>query len=59
MLGGAAALSRDGRRVLLDAGKIGHYISRSEPVDRVILVVDATSWRILSENPIGGGVTAL
>lgn len=60
VLGRAAALSRDGRRVLVDAGKIGPYASRSEPVERVILVVDAANGRILSENAIGvAGVAAL
>lgn len=59
VLGGATALSRDGRRVLLDAGKIGPYASRNEPAERVILVMDAASGRILSENTSGGGVLAL
>lgn len=53
VLGGGIALSRDGRRVLLDAGKIGPYASRSEPVERVLLVFDANDGRILSESPIG------
>ena len=53
VLGSAVALSRDGRRALLDAGKIGPYASRSEPAARVILVVDTGSGRILSETPIG------
>jgi len=53
VLGAGVALSRDGRRVLLDAGKIGRYDSRNEPTDRVILVVDASRGRILSENPLG------
>ena len=54
VLGGAAALSRDGCRVLLEAGKIGRFASRSEPTDRVVLVVDANSGRVLSEHPITG-----
>ena len=59
VLGGPIALSRDGRRVLLDAGKIGRD-SRSEPSERVILVVDARSGSILSEDPLGAsGVAAL
>ncbi len=59
-LGERVALSRDGRRVLLEAGKIGRFASRSEPVDRVVLVVDADSGRILSEHSIGlAGVVAL
>ncbi|MEQ1918166.1 MAG: hypothetical protein ABL955_03125, partial [Elusimicrobiota bacterium] len=60
VLGGATALSRDGRRVLLDAGKLGPYDSRSEPVERVILIVDTANGRILSESPLGAaGVVAL
>ena len=60
VLGGAIALSRDGRHVLLDAGKVGRFASRTEPVERVILVVDADNGRILSENPIGpAGAVAL
>jgi len=59
VLGGPTALSRDGRRVLLDAGKIGGD-SRTEPRERVVLVVDARTGRILSEEPLGGsGVAAL
>jgi len=60
VLGGAVAFSRDGRRVLLDAGKLGPYDSRSEPAERVILIVDTANGRILSENPLGvAGVVAL
>lgn len=60
VLGGAAALSRDGRRVLLDAGKVGPYASRNEPVERVLLVVEAAGGRILTESPLGvAGVVAL
>lgn len=60
VLGGAVALTRDGRRVLLDAGKLGPYASRAEPAERTLLIVDADSGRILSENPLGpGGVAAL
>ena len=61
VLGGASALSRDGRRVLLDAGKISpQAASRSEPAERVILIVDADSGRLISENPVGvAGVAAL
>ncbi|MBI4061432.1 MAG: hypothetical protein HY403_08390 [Elusimicrobia bacterium] len=60
VLGGGAALSRDGRRVLLDAGKVGPYASRSEPAGRVILAVGTDDGRILSETPIGsGGAAAL
>lgn len=60
VLGGATALSRDGRLVFLDAGKLGAYASRNEPVDRVLLVVDAADGRIVSENPLGfAGVVAL
>lgn len=60
-LGGELALSRDGRRVLLDAGKIGPLAaSRSEPTDRVVVVVDANDGRILNEHAVGdAGVTAL
>lgn len=58
VLGGGAALSRDGRRVLLDAGKLGPYASRTEPAERVVLVVDADSGRVLSEDPTGPGGTA-
>mgnify|MGYP001581860733 CR=1 FL=1 len=53
VLGGGLALSRDGRRVLLEAGKVG-LGTRDEPDDRVILVVDADDGRILSETPVGG-----
>lgn len=60
VLGGGLALARDGRRVLLDAGKLGPYSSRNEPSDRVILVVEAGSGRILSESPLGvDGAAAL
>jgi hypothetical protein len=60
VLGGPVALSRDGRRVLLDAGKLGRYDSRTEPADRALLVVDAFTGRILSEEPLGAaGVVAL
>lgn len=59
VLGGGLALSRDGRRVLLEAGKVG-LGTRDEPDDRVILVVDADDGRILSETPGGAaGVAAL
>ena len=58
VLGDRLALSRDGKRVLLDAGKIGRYDSRSEPTDRVVLVANADDGRILSEAPIGSGGTA-
>lgn len=56
VLGERLALSRDGRRVLLDAAKIGPYDSRTEPTERVLLVVDADGGRILSEEAIGGAV---
>ena len=60
VLGGATALSRDGRLVFLDAGKLGAYASRNEPVERVLLVVNPADGRIVSENPIGvAGVVAL
>lgn len=61
VLGGRLALSRDGRRVLLDAGKIAaDAVSRNEPSERVVLVADADDGRILSENPIGvSGAAAL
>ncbi len=61
VLGGEIALSRDGRRVLLDAGKLSpSAASRSEPAERVILVVDAEDGRILNEHPVGvAGVAAL
>lgn len=61
VLGGSTALTRDGRRVLIAAGKVGPLdASRSEPAERVILVVDADDGRILSENPVGvAGVAAL
>lgn len=60
VLGAATALSRDGRRAFLDAGKIGPYASRSEPVERVILTVDIASGRVLSETPVGvASVSAL
>lgn len=60
VLGGPVALSRDGRRVLLDAGKIGAYASRTEPGDRVLLTVDADDGRILSEETLGvAGVVVL
>lgn len=61
VLGAAAALSRDGRRVLLDAGKLApNETSRNEPPARVVLVVDADTGRILSEEPTGpAGAAAL
>ncbi|MDD5304770.1 MAG: hypothetical protein PHS14_16870 [Elusimicrobia bacterium] len=59
VLGGGLALSRDGRRVLLEAGKVG-LASREEPVNRALLVVDADGGRILSETPGGAaGVVGL
>lgn len=61
VLGDRLALSRDGGKVLIDAGKIAvNAASRSEPSQRVILVVDAGDGRILSEEPIGpSGAAAL
>lgn len=61
VLGPTTALSRDGRRVLLEAGKIGPLAaSRSEPEDRVLLVVDAENGSILSEYALGfSGLAAL
>lgn len=60
VLGGGVALARDGRRALLEVGKVGTYASRSEPVDRVVLLVDVDSGRILSEDASGrGGLVAL
>ncbi len=56
VLGEHLALSRDGRRVLLEAGKVG-AASRSEPSERVLLVVDADAGKILSEHPVRGVVT--
>lgn len=53
VLGDRLALSRDGARVLLDAGKLGRYDSRNEPNDRVLLVVEANVGAILAEHPIG------
>lgn len=61
VLGGRLALSRDGRRVLIDAGKLAaNAVSRNEPSERVVLVADADDGRVLSENPIGvSGAAAL
>lgn len=61
VLGAGAALSRDGKRVLLDAGKLApNAASRSEPPQRVVLEVDADSGRVLSETPVGSaGAAAL
>ncbi|MDP3542728.1 MAG: hypothetical protein Q8T11_09720 [Elusimicrobiota bacterium] len=56
VLGDRLALSRDGRRVLLEAGKVG-AASRSEPSERVLLVVDVDEGRILVEQPVDGAVT--
>lgn len=59
VLGGGLALSRDGGRVLLDAGKVGDRdASRSEPSDRAILVVSAENGRVLAETPAGDAGTA-
>jgi hypothetical protein len=59
VLGAGAALSRDGRRVLLDAGKLApNAASRSEPTQRVVLEVDSGNGRIVSETPIGSAGTA-
>lgn len=55
VLGDLVALSRDGRRVLLEAGKVG-AASRSEPSERALLVVDPEDGRILSEQPVDGAV---
>lgn len=61
VLGDRLALSRDGAKVLIDAGKIAvNAASRNEPSQRVVLVVDAADGRILSEEPIGpSGAAAL
>ncbi len=59
VLGGGLALSRDGQRVLLDAGKVGDLdASRSEPSDRAILVVSAGDGRLLAETAAGDAGTA-
>jgi len=58
VLGGGLALSRDGRGVLLDAGKVGELdASRSEPTNRVVLSVDADDGRVRAELPVGGAGT--
>lgn len=60
VLGKISALSRDGRRILLEAGKIGPYASRNEPAERVLLLAAADTGKILQEESIGhGGVAAL
>lgn len=60
VLGAGAALSRDGRHVLLDAGKIGRYLSRNEPTERALLEIGADDGAVLSETPLGpGGAVAL
>jgi hypothetical protein len=60
VLGGGLALTRDGRKALLDAGKLGRYDSRNEPAEHVILLVEAATGRILSESPLGvAGTIAL
>ncbi|MBI2386687.1 MAG: hypothetical protein HYV14_11820 [Elusimicrobia bacterium] len=54
VLGDRLALARDGGKVLIDAGKIAvNAASRSEPSQRVVLVVDSKDGRIVSEDPIG------
>ncbi len=59
-LGSKTALSRDGRRVVVEAGKIGKYDSRQEPAERAFLLLDAESGAILAEESIGGaGAVAL
>ena len=58
-LGGKTALARDGRRVVVEAGKISAYASRSEPVQRAFLLIDAESGAVLAEQPLGAaGVVA-
>lgn len=60
VLGRGLALSRDGRTVLLDAGKLGKFDSREEPDERVVLAVDADRGFIVSEIPVGrDGAAAL
>ncbi len=60
VLGNKSALSRDGRRVLLEAGKVGPHASRNEPSERVLLLADARTGKILQEVSIArGGVAAL
>lgn len=61
VLGGGLALSRDGGRVLIDAGKVGELdASRSEPSNRVVLAVNADDGRVLTEIPVGdAGTVAL
>ncbi|MDO8756511.1 MAG: hypothetical protein Q7J64_00740, partial [Elusimicrobiota bacterium] len=61
VLGGGLALSRDARRVLLDAGKVGDLdASRSEPTNRVVLAVNIDDGRVLTEIPVGdAGTVAL
>lgn len=59
VLGGGLALSRDGGRVLLDAGKVeDNRASRAEPSDRAILVVSAADGRVLAETPAGDAGSA-
>lgn len=57
VLGDAVALSRDGRRVLLEAGKVG-LATRYEPEERVVLVVDADSGAVVTERAVGEAGTA-
>jgi hypothetical protein len=61
VLGAGAALSRDGKTVLLDAGKLApNAASRDEPPARVILEVDADKGDIVSEESVGSaGAAAL
>ncbi len=53
VLGRGLALSRDGSRALLDAGKITHSASRNEPVERVLLLVEANGGRVLEQEVVG------
>lgn len=60
VLGRGLALSRDGRRALLDAGKITLTASRNEPVERVLLLVEADGGRVVVQEPAGNsGVLSL
>lgn len=58
VFGGPLALSRDGRLLLAEAGKIGSA-SRAEPARKVLLLLDAETGRVLAEQALPGTTAAL
>lgn len=58
-LTGRLALTRDGRRAVLEAGKMGPHLSREAPRDKRVLLVDLETGAVLRERDIGRDATAV